>query len=274
MLRQAAGFATVLVLAAACPASADLWGNVECGVGSAACDLSAAMEQHQGQVIGRPGEVGYSDEIDPAQAACRYVPVKKEPPGGDAGDGDWFMVRCSPDGKDPLSHGPVWVKKDEVPTFSPAELADTARSRLQLPSVVIAASPVGDQLVHLPTWLWLSSGWSEVSATASVPGVSVAATAKPISVSWSMGDGSTVTCAGAGTPYTAGADPRATSPDCGHVYHRSSAGQPEEEFPVTVTVRWVVTWSGAGQGGTFPDMTTTGGTSFRVVESQALNNGG
>ncbi|MEV0675886.1 hypothetical protein AB0I60_05110 [Actinosynnema sp. NPDC050436] len=43
---------------------------------------------------------------------------------------------------------------------------------------------------------------------------------------------------------------------------------------MTATVHWTVTWSGAGQGGTFPDMTTTGSAMFRVAESQVLNNGG
>ncbi|WP_245778108.1 hypothetical protein [Lentzea xinjiangensis] len=104
--------------------------------------------------------------------------------------------------------------------------------------------------------------------------MSVTAVAKPTSVIWTMGDGSTVTCAGAGTPYKAGTDPKAPSPDCGHVYRRSSASQPGLAYSVTATVYWTVTWSGAGQGGTFPDMTTTGTATFRVAESQALNNGG
>jgi hypothetical protein len=142
-----------------------------------------------------------------------------------------------------------------------------------LPAPTIAANPVGDQLVNLPTWLWLSA-WQPVSATASVPGVSVTAVAMPTSVSWSMGDGAVVTCAGSGTPFRPGGDPRAPSPDCGHTYRISSANQPGQAFPVTATVHWTVTWSGAGQSGTFPDLTTTGNAAFRVAESQALNNGG
>ncbi|MFI9811527.1 hypothetical protein [Saccharothrix variisporea] len=125
--------------------------------------------------------------------------------------------------------------------------------------------------MNLPTWMWLSSGWTTSSAIASVPGISVTAIAVAASVEWSMGDGSTVTCAGAGTPYTSGVDPRAPSPDCGHVYRRSSASQPAQAFRVTATVRWTVSWSGAGQNGTLPDMTTTGAISLRVAEAQALN---
>lgn len=157
---------------------------------------------------------------------------------------------------------------------SPAEVARLARSQLRLPPPGIAASPAGDQLVNLPTWLWLDRGsWGDVSATASVPGVSVTAVARPTSVTWSMGDGNSVTCNGPGTAFPSGADPKSASPDCGYTYRTSSAGQRGEAFPVTATVHWTVTWSGAGQGGTFPNMTTTRSAAFRVAESQGIATG-
>ncbi len=87
-----------------------------------------------------------------------------------------------------------------------------------------------------------------------------------------MGDGSTVACSGPGTPYQAATDPKASSPDCGHVYLRSSAREPGQAFAVSATVQWTVSWSGAGQSGTFPNLTTTSATTFRVAESHALNN--
>lgn len=192
--------------------------------------------------------------------------------------GAWYVWKCTEGIMDGLYRPPVWIPAGQQPGASllpsPAELAQMARKQLRLPSPRIAANPVGDQLVNLPTWMWLSSGWAPVSATASVPGVSVTAVATPTSVTWSMGDGSTVTCTGAGSPYQTSTDPKAPSPDCGHIYRRSSVSQPGQAYPVTATVHWTVTWSGAGQGGTFPDMTTTGDAAFRVAESQALNNGG
>jgi hypothetical protein len=39
---------------------------------------------------------------------------------------------------------------------------------------------------------------------------------------------------------------------------------------VTATVHWSVTWAGAGQGGVFPDLTTTATVPVPVAESQAL----
>ncbi|MCP3800696.1 hypothetical protein NLX83_15620 [Allokutzneria sp. A3M-2-11 16] len=190
--------------------------------------------------------------------------------------GAWYVWRCSGDGfADAFYRPPVWIPEgaqpDAVRRPSPAEVAAQAREQLRLPTPTLGASPAGEHLVHLPSWLWLSSGWASVSATAEVPGVSVTAVARPRSVSWSMGDGTTITCTGGGTPFRPGSDPRSASPDCGHTYRTSSAAQPNKVFTVSATVRWTVTWSGAGQAGTFPDLTTTASTSFRVAESQALN---
>lgn len=202
------------------------------------------------------------------------VPAAEPEPG--EGPGAWYVWQCSGTGvRDALYRPPVWIPEAPPgegadPGPSPAALAQRAYEQLQLPEPAIEASPSGDQLVQVPTWLWLEY-WGEVSATASVPGVSVTATAHPESVEWSMGDGTTVECTGPGTPYRAQADPSSPSPDCGHTYHSSSAGQPDEAYPVSVEVRWTVTWVGAGQSGTFPGLTTEATTSFRVEESPALN---
>lgn len=219
-------------------------------------------------------------EVRPA--APVVVPVvtvwraRQPEPGG---EGAWYLWRCSGEGfRDSLYRPPVWIPDgEEAPGAvgpSPAELASQARERLRLPEPAVAVSPVGDQLVNLPTWLWIEGDWEPIEATASVPGVSVTARAVPESATWVMGDGSEVVCRGPGTPYSAGADPAAPSPDCGHTYRLSSAGQPGEVFTVSVTVSWTVTWSGAGDGGTFPGLTTSGRAAFRVAESQALVTGG
>jgi hypothetical protein len=160
----------------------------------------------------------------------------------------------------------------------PAVLAALARQTLGLPSSVIRASPAQDalQLANLPTWLWISPAeWAPESKTATVPGESVTATATPVSVTWHPGDGTTVTCQGAGTPYTSADNPGSASPDCGHTYAASSAGQPGGAFRATATITWDVTWQGAGgAGGVLPPLFTTAAAAFRVAESQALDTSG
>jgi hypothetical protein len=207
---------------------------------------------------------------EPADSAIRIAdPVAGQP-------GAWYVYKCDEAGViDALYRAPVWIP-DAQPgaSPSPAHLAEQARSQLLLPSPQIRANPGGEQLVNLPTWLWLgSASWGVRSATAQVPGVSVTAVARPTWVSWSMGDGTSVTCSGQGTPFPAGGDVGAASPDCGHTYRISSARQNSQAFPVTATVHWSVTWWGAGQGGTFPDLTTSTSAQFRVAEAQALGTG-
>ena len=206
------------------------------------------------------------------------------PPAWDTADqhpgqrGAWYDATCV--GMAGTGGGLVWLPVGATgagtpPPPPPVVLARQARNQLQLsgPRIDANPSPQREQLTFLPTWLWVT-GWVPVSATAAVPGESVSATATPTRVSWSMGDGTTVVCRGSGTPYRAGDDPRAASPDCGHTYRSSSAGQPGGAYPVTATVTWSVTWTGGGQAGALPALTTTSGAAFRVAESQALNTDG
>jgi len=127
--------------------------------------------------------------------------------------------------------------------------------------------------VSLPVWLWVEPGsWAPVSATATVGGLSVTATATPTQVLWTTGDGNGVWCAGPGTPWRPGTDPWAASPTCSYAYPRSSGGQPGEVYQLRATVTWSVTWTAStGQTGVRPALTTTATVAVRVVEAQAIN---
>jgi len=159
----------------------------------------------------------------------------------------------------------------------PGTLARLVVRYLRLPDPVIESSPAPGalQLVRLPVWLWVApAAWQPRSQTAQVPGESVTATATPVLAAWSMGDGSTVTCHGPGTPY-GGGSPAAASPTCGYTYQESSAGQPGGAFRVTVTVTWDITWKATGgAGGVLAPLQTVAAAEFRVAESQALNTSG
>jgi len=257
-----------LVLCASVAVADGGWGAVDCAqFPVAGCDLRV------GDAGGDPGgdAGGGGGSVAECEVGPSWWPAQAVQEGR---AGTWVWVYC-PGGD---TRFPILVPDAEAgaaaPVLSAVEVARVARARLLLPVPLIAANPAGEQLVNLATWLWLSSGWAPMSATVSVPGVSVTATARPRLVVWSMGDGAVVTCIGPGTPFNTGRDPAAASPDCGHTYRRSSAGQVGQAFSVSATVHWTVTWSGAGQSGTFPDLTTTAITALRVAESQALNNGG
>ncbi len=201
-------------------------------------------------------------------------------PGG--GPGAWYLYRCATPGdsgdESLLYRAPVWIA-DAAPGVAaapdPNALAEQARSQLRLAGPRIDMNPVGDQLLGLPTWLWLDpAGWGQVSATAAAGGVSVTAVARPVSVVWSLGDGGSVTCTGPGTPFPAGADPSSASPTCGYTYRHPSLTAPGGRWAVTATVRWDVTWAGAGRAGAFAGLTTVSTTTARVIDVPALTTGG
>jgi hypothetical protein len=98
-----------------------------------------------------------------------------------------------------------------------------------------------------------------------VPGVSVTATATPVSVTWDFGGAGRVSCAGPGSPFRPGVDdPAGSSPTCGFTPSRPG------RWPVTVTETWQVVWAGAGQGGTLPALTTRTTAVLAVGETEAL----
>ncbi|GAB2473221.1 hypothetical protein [Xylanimonas ulmi] len=140
---------------------------------------------------------------------------------------------------------------------SPREVAQMAVDSMDLHAIEIGMVPepgpgkVG--IVGLPVWMWAANpGVSTTgpnTASASAGGITITATARMERITWDMGDGATVVCDGLGTPYEDrfGKQP---SPDCGHTYSTSSAGQPEDRFTVSATSDWVISWEGAGQTGT------------------------
>jgi hypothetical protein len=144
--------------------------------------------------------------------------------------------------------------------------------KLPAPAIRLNPAPPAAQLVFVPTWLWVdASSWSSRTATASVPGLSVTATATPTTLSLSTGDGATVQCQGAGTPWQSGGDPMAESPDCGHTYTRSSGSG---VFSVRATVTWNVSWAGGGATGAEPALTSTATADVKVAESPTVITGG
>jgi hypothetical protein len=160
----------------------------------------------------------------------------------------------------------------------PIALAAKAESKLALVKPVVDSSPAAGeaQVVQLPTWTWMPQGqWTAISAKASAAGKSVTVTATPAVITFSWGDGTASTCQGPGTPYVAGAsDPAAASPTCGHTYRVTSAGQPDQQFPVTATLSWRITWTGGRQTGTLPDLTTATTVHWTVEQVQSVLVGG
>ena len=160
----------------------------------------------------------------------------------------------------------------EGAAVDPAELARQARASIPIAAPGIETSPDADQQTYaqMTTWLWIDgSWWKPYTATASAGLVSATVMARPVSASWSTGDGGNLTCNGPGVVWRRGLDDDDTY--CSHVYRQSSAGRDGDAFPLTVTVSFEVTWSSnVGSGGTLEGLERSSSRSLRVGEIQAV----
>lgn len=162
---------------------------------------------------------------------------------------------------------------------TPREVAQIAIDEMRLSAINIGIAPepgpdsVG--LVGMPVWMWAKDPnphtFGPLTENASAGGITVTATAKVLRITWEMGDGTEVVCNTAGTPYTPSYG-RKDSPDCGHTYKKSSAGQTDDAYTVTATSSWIITWSGAGQTGTIRLDGLNRSTQIRIGEAQVLVN--
>ncbi|WP_433181311.1 hypothetical protein [Actinoallomurus sp. CA-150999] len=166
--------------------------------------------------------------------------------GGDTGPGLGCptvggQVVCAPGGAAPQA-------APHIPTI---DVAYDARDNLQLPVPKIGTAPSPRTYIRMTTGLWVDDVGNK-TAQATVPGQQVTVTAALQNVTWNMGDGKSVSCAGA----TAGT-PGGT--DCGYTYEKSSAGQPGGKYTVTATISYNITWACVGAecdtpGGVFGQM--------------------
>jgi len=172
----------------------------------------------------------------------------------------------------PLKFTPVSAS---APVTDVRALVEQASKAMKIPTPQLSLSPdaASTEFVGVPVWAWTpSSEWAPKSVSVSAGGVSLTMTATPEFVTWSMGDGGSMTCWGAGTPYpTAGAKPPERSPDCGYTYAAPSSSSPGGYFPVAATTHWKVAWSTTtGLAGTEPELTASSSLHLRVSEIQAL----
>ncbi len=216
---------------------------------------------------------------------CYYRKLQPQPPAGDPlweghdpSEGAVYSLACYPELK---PRGGIVFLTNPPPGFgglpSPAELAAQAINRLPIrgPDIGIAPAPSGSGLVGLPVWMWTAvtpATWGPSSATASVPGLSVTATARAQKIVWNMGDGTptspahTVTCTNPGTPYKPEYG-RTPSPTCG--FDTGYARPSNPRYTVTATTTWHVIWTGGGQSGTL-DVTRASTTSIDIDELQVV----
>ncbi|MEU6284929.1 ATP/GTP-binding protein [Streptomyces sp. NPDC047028] len=207
-------------------------------------------------------------ESKPRPQTCAVERLDPQPPASDPvwkghkpGDGAIYARVCLGDvlgraaGAD-MFPDVFWSPKTPAVHVDPEQLAREAVDRMLLTGPDIASpTPAGRYLVGMPVWMWVNRSpttYGPNTASASLAGVTVTATAKVTKIDWNTGDGITRTCQGPGTKYTA-AYGKQDSPTCGHTYTRTSASRQRGTFTVTATAAWTVDWQvdGAGESGQF-----------------------
>jgi hypothetical protein len=133
------------------------------------------------------------------------------------------------------------------------QAAAIAVARLQLPAIAPGIGPSPDlnpwkmAAVGYPLWLWADGPTHVGPVSDSVAGLSVSLDAEVSSLTFRMGDGHTITCPGAGRPWTTAVQPGSKSPTCGYSYAKPSL--PEDTYTVAAIANWAVTWTSNGQSG-------------------------
>ncbi|MFI1759718.1 ATP/GTP-binding protein [Streptomyces sp. NPDC020571] len=199
-----------------------------------------------------------------AKPVCTSERMEPQPPAdsmfwGDKSpeDGAVYQQTClnGPRGT-PVTQSVVLDEAPAAPAVDPEVVARQAVSKMKLlgPDIV-SPRAAGRYTVGVPMWMLVDQtpttyGPQTTSATADA--VTVTATARVSSITWNMGDGSTVTCNGPGTPYRA-SEGMAQSPTCGHIYAKTSAGAQSNKFTITATSTWTVDWQGGGEAGEFTE---------------------
>ncbi len=208
-------------------------------------------------------------ELPEINQTCLYIGLKDpQPPKSDPvwkGHKDGAIHTCSilwggGGGAGGLGGGPTtfydfWAATPPAapPPPDPEDLAREAIASMGLHAIDIGiapeATPGSIGIVGMPSWMWAENPGGTtlgpITRTASAGGYTVTARAEVDKIVWNMGDGTSVTCTGPGTPY-ADQYGKKESPDCGHVYTRQG------QYNVTATSFWTVEWNGIGETGVIP----------------------
>lgn len=248
------------------------------GSGKATCEID-------GKTVPCTTEMGTFNHAD----SCYWQLLKPQPAADDPvwklavglpsdwkpGDkGELYNVTCPGVGRELMGGTYFSVNGPGGAAVDPGQLAQEAVKKMTLrgPEIGITPKPGGKGVVGMPVYLWTETGaetYGPNTATATAGAVTVTATAKVSKIVWKLGDGSTVTCTSAGTPYKA-AYGKKPSPDCGYRYSQPSSTKSSGKFHVTATSTWTIDWAGGGQTGQLTEIRNSA-VDITVAEVQVLN---
>ena len=158
-----------------------------------------------------------------------------------------------------------------IPDVTPREVIDQAalalRKKLPTPTLALSPSATAGGIVNLGMWLAVQDA-GDVSVTAQLGPMWATVRARQRDLTWDMGNGDVVSCAGVGTPIVDVSTPDAGP--CGYIYRRSSAGLPGSVYTVTSTSVWAVSYTSSAGAGVLGDVPVSNSFGYRVRELQTI----
>jgi hypothetical protein len=249
---------------------------------SAICswDVSDEMTQppsSSGDNYFPPAGDGVPDPCDYWQVAPQPGPDDPAWGANDPEHGRLWVRLCPREFEDGTIHmvfngNPYYVPDGETPDgpaaqIDPMTLVERARGAITLPAPEPSFGPDAATLaVKVPVWLSVAP-FAPITETATAGRLTATVTAELTDTTWQMGEpldpaqpqamAPPVVCAGAGSPFTAGANPG--EPPCGYTYRWRSLAERTGgagTWPATVTSRYTITWTITDGGGATVDANT------------------
>jgi len=149
-----------------------------------------------------------------------------------------------------------------IPPEEAAYLAIATKLQINASGIGIGPNPDLSQwkmaVVGHSYWLWANGPTHLGPVSDSASGRTVTLNANLTTVTFTMGDGHTLTCNGPGTPYPGDSKGLyANSPTCSYTYQTTSAHRPGGVYPVRNTTYWSVTYTAPDGSGTIPIVLST-----------------
>jgi hypothetical protein len=168
--------------------------------------------------------------------STRTTPERARAGGGGGGGGGGGQAAVMPCPNNAVCGAMTAGNAPAPPVNLPAtQVAAQARAEIRLPDIVINTAPANRTYVGLRTGLWVD-GFEQVDQDLTLGGTTVTLHARPLYVTWSMGDG-TVTCETAGSR---------SGKACGYTYGKSSAHRHNGKYEITAKITWYVSWTCVG----------------------------
>ncbi len=180
--------------------------------------------------------------------AAPESPQSPPPRGHEDETGLWWS--CSTSSGDGAGSGAVWWAPDGDAPVDPVAVATTLKVQIpyELANAQIAPPPTYHTYISYKNWMWVDEAqWRTVSATASLRGATVTLSATPTYVSWDMGNGDTVSCAGPGRAWVTGM-PEAAPTNCSYAY-AEMVDPTGDTWTVTAQINYTLAWTCSGNCG-------------------------